>query len=140
MAKKKVIDALNKNRADELMAILQYMGHHYEAEGMESPAIMDLFKKSAMDEMKHAEKLAERIIYLGGTPTYQPSPMKKGGDLKQMVRDDLEAENRAIASYKEHIKLCADEADYTSRRMLEGILTDEEDHANNWETVLGVKK
>jgi bacterioferritin len=140
MAKKKIIDALNKARADELMAILQYMGHHYEAEGLESPAIMDMFKETAIDEMKHAEKLAERILYLGGTPTYQPSPMKRGGDLKKMVRDDLKAENTAIASYKKYIKICANEGDSTSRLMLEEILSEEEEHADNWETILGVKK
>lgn len=64
----KIIDALNVDRADELAAIIQYMGHHYEGEGMESPAILELFKSTATDEMKHAEMLAERIAYLGGTP------------------------------------------------------------------------
>ncbi|MEE8449226.1 MAG: ferritin-like domain-containing protein [Thermodesulfobacteriota bacterium] len=140
MANEKIVEVLNKARADELMAILQYMGHHYEAEGMESPAIMDMFKETSIDEMKHAEKLAERIVYLGGTPTYQPSAMKKGGDLKKMVRDDLEAENSAIANYKKFIKICADEGDSTSRLMLEEILSQEEEHADNWETILGVRK
>ena len=140
MANKKIVEALNKDRADELMAIMQYMLHHYEAQGMESPAIIDEFKKAAMDEMRHAEKLAERIVYLGGVPTKEPSRIARGGDLKKMVRDDLEAENRAIAQYKKHIELCAEEGDPTSRRMLEEILAQEEDHANTWETVLSVQK
>src|SRR3990172_6424507 len=113
MGKKEIIDALNQARADEMMAIVQYMGHHYTASGMESPAVIDLFKKTAIAEMRHADDLAERINYLGGEPTTKPSPVTTGGDLKKMIEDDLAAENRAIASYRRHIKLCADEGDTT---------------------------
>ncbi|MEK6680896.1 MAG: ferritin-like domain-containing protein [Nitrospirota bacterium] len=140
MKNQKIIDALNKDRADELGAIIQYMGHHYTADGMESPAIVGIFKTTAIDEMKHAEMLAERIVYLGGDPVNKPSDIKKGGELKKMVQDDLASENGAIKQYKEHIKLCADEGDSTTRLMLENILSDEEKHADQWETILGVKK
>lgn len=136
---KKIIDALNEDREFELGAIMQYMGHHYEAEGMESPAIIELFKKTAIDEMKHAEMLAERIVYLGGIPSTKPAPIMKGGELRKMVSDDLAAENGAIERYKKHIKLCIDEGDPTTRLMLEGILSQEEEHADLWETTLGIK-
>jgi bacterioferritin len=135
-----LINALNKDRADELSAIIQYMKHRYEAEGMESPGIIDLAKDIAKDEMKHAEKLGERINYLGGIPTKNVSSIVEGGDLKKMVEDDLAKENGAIKQYKEHIKLAAEEEDPTTRLMLEEILSDEERHANTWETVLGIKK
>ena len=140
MSKKDITDALNDARSDELAAIMQYMAHHYVAQGMESPEIIEMFKKTAMDEMKHAEKLAERVDYLGGVPTTQPSTIKKGGNLKKMVADDLTTENGAIKKYKQYIKLAATEGDSTTRLMLEEILTDEEGHAYDWETVLGVKK
>jgi len=140
MSNKKIIDALNIDRAFELAAIIQYMGHHYEAEGLESPAVIEIFKKTSIDEMRHAEMLGERIVYLGGIPTQKPTEIKRGGDIKKMIRDDLEAENAAIKRYKEHIKLCDELGDPTSRRMLEGILADEEDHADTWETVLGIRK
>ncbi len=136
----KLIDALNEDRADELAAIIQYMKHHYEAEGIESPEIIDIAKKIAIEEMKHAEKLGERINYLGGTPTKIPTTILEGGDLKKMVDDDLAKENSAIKKYKEHIKLAAEEGDSTTRLMLEEILSDEEGHANTWETVLGITK
>lgn len=136
---KKIIDALNEDREFELAAIMQYMGHHYEAEGMESPAIIELFKKTALDEMKHAELLAERIVYLGGTPSTKPTKIMKGGEVRKMVSDDLAAENGAIKRYKEHIKLCDKEGDPTTRLMLEGILSEEEGHADLWETTLGIK-
>lgn len=137
---KKIIDALNIDRAYELSAIIQYMGHHYEAEGMESPAVIDIFKSTAMDEMKHAERLGERIVYLGGVPVQKPTEIKRGGNLKAMIKDDLEGENGAIERYKKHIKLCSDLGDSTTRLMLEEILSEEEDHADTWETTLGIRK
>jgi bacterioferritin len=140
MAKEKIIEALNLDRADELAAIVQYMMHHYTAEGLESPAVMDIFKETAIDEMKHAEALGERINYLGGVPVKEPSEIKTGGDLRKMIADDLEGENRAIANYKVHIKLAAEEGDPATRLLLEGILSDEEGHADTWETTLGIKK
>lgn len=136
----KIIDALNKDREDEISAIMQYMKHHYEGEGMESPAILEIFKSTAKDEMNHAEMLAERIVYLGGIPTKNMSPIAEGGDLKKMIQDDLAKENMAIKQYKEHIKLAMEENDYTTRHMLEEILSEEEEHADTFETTLGVKK
>ncbi len=136
----KLIEALNKDRADELAAIMQYMGHHYEGAGMDSPGILEIFKSTSITEMKHAEMLAERIVYLGGEPTKEPSAILKGGDLRKMIQDDLAKENGAIKQYKEHIKLAEEEGDTTTRRMLEEILADEEKHADTWETILGIKK
>lgn len=136
---KRIIDALNEDRAYELAAIMQYMGHHYEAEGLESPAIVDIFKSTAMVEMKHAEKLAERIVALGGVPTNMPKKIKRGGDLKTMIGDDIEGEELAIRLYKEHIKLCEEEGDSTTRLLLEEILSDEEGHLDRWRSILGRK-
>lgn len=133
---KKIIDALNIDRAYELGAIIQYMGQHYEVEGMESPALAEEFKESAIDEMKHAEVLAERITYLGGIPVQKPTPVKRGGSAAKMVKDALDTENKAIKRYTEHVKLCAKLGDTTTRRMLEEILADEEEHANTWEGIL----
>jgi len=140
MNKKKIVDALNKARADELAAIMQYMKHHYEGEGLESPEILEIFKSTAKDEMRHAEALGERIVYLGGSPTTKPSTIKEGGDLKKMIKDDLAGENKAIRDYKAHIKLCIAEGDPVTRLMLENIVSDEEGHADTWETILGIRK
>ncbi|HIH69101.1 ferritin-like domain-containing protein [Methermicoccus shengliensis] len=139
MSRQELIDALNSDRADELAAIIQYMGHHYEAEGMEALPIMDMVRQIAIDEMRHAEMLAERIVMLGGTPTQTPSEIHRGGDLRKMMEDDLAAESRAIENYRKHIKLADQEGDTTTRRMLEEILADEEMHADQFRTVLGSK-
>ena len=140
MDKEKIIEALNADRADELAAIIQYMLHHYMAEGLESPAVIEIFKKTAVDEMKHAEALGERINYLGGIPVKNPTEIKTGGDLRKMITDDLGGENRAIANYKAHIRLAAEEGDPATRLLLEEILSDEEGHADTWETTLGIQK
>jgi len=137
--RKKIIEALNLDLGLEMSAIIQYLHHHFTAEGMESPEIIDRFEETSKDEMKHMEKLGERINYLGGEPTIKPAPIKTGGDLKKMIRDDLDGEYTAIKTYKEHIKLCAEIGDTTTRLMLEEILSDEEGHADTWETTLGIK-
>jgi bacterioferritin len=134
--RQKIIKALNTDLGLEIAAIIQYMHHHVTAEGMESPAIIDLFEKVAKAEMKHMEMLAKRINYLGGVPTTKPAPIKTGGTLKKMIKDDLNGEYMAIKTYKAHIELCSKLGDSTSRLMLEQIVTDEEDHADTWETIL----
>ncbi|MDP2727143.1 MAG: ferritin-like domain-containing protein [Dehalococcoidia bacterium] len=136
VSKEQLLQALIEDLANELAAITQYMWHHVTAKGMESPAIMEQFRSASMDEMKHAEKLAERIDYLGGTPTTKPTAIKMGGDLRKMIQDDLDAEHGAISRYSAHIQLAAEANDPATRLMLEGILTDEEDHAHMWETIL----
>ncbi|MBI5233551.1 MAG: ferritin [Deltaproteobacteria bacterium] len=137
---KEIIVAINLDRGLELSAIIQYMGHHYEADGVDSAAVMDIFRQTAIDEMRHAEILAERIVYLGGVPVQRPAEIKRGGALQDMIKDDLDAENGAIKRYKEHIKLCERHGDVVTRRILEDILIQEEGHADTWETLLAIKK
>jgi len=134
--REKIIKALNIDIGLEIGAIIQYIMHEVMAEGMESPAIMEKFEKIAQDEMKHMERLAQRVNYLGGVPNTKPAPIKVGGTLKKMMQDDLNGEYMAIKTYKSHIKMCEEIGDTTTRLMLEEILTDEEDHADTWETIL----
>jgi len=132
----KIIEALNKVLELEIGAILQYLHHHWTGEGMESASILPLFEKTSMDEMKHCEMVAERINFLEGDPSLKPAPVKKGGDLKKMMQDDLDGEYAAIEFYKEVIKLAAEVGDTTTRLMMEEIVTKEEEHADQWETIL----
>jgi bacterioferritin len=133
---KELIDALNQDISYELASIIQYMWHHVMASGVESPAIIDRFRLVAMDEMRHAEMLGERIDLLGGVPTTELAAIQVGGDLKKMIEDDIAGEELAVRLYKEHIKLADGLDDPTSRRMLEDILADEERHLHDWETIL----
>jgi len=134
--REKIIKALNIDIGLEIGAIVQYIMHEVMAEGMESPAIMEKFESISKDEMKHLEKLAQRANYLGGVPNTKPAPIKVGGALKKMVQDDLDGEYTAIKTYKSQIKMVEEIGDTTTRLMLEEILTDEEEHADTWETVL----
>ncbi|MEK6590696.1 MAG: ferritin-like domain-containing protein [Nitrospinota bacterium] len=135
-----VVKSLNTVLSMELAAILQYLHHHWTGEGMESQTILPLFKKISMDEMKHAGLIAERINFLEGDPTITPSTIRKYGDLIKMMQDDLAGEYEAIGYYKKVIRLCAEVGDSTSRLMMEEILSDEEGHADIWETTLSEHK
>lgn len=137
MASKKIVDALNQARARELAVVIQYMIQHYTAQGVESLPVIDTFKAIAITEMKHAEELGERIDYLGGTPTKEPNSIVPGESLTAMLKNDLKAEDDAIALYRDIIKLCDKEGDVTSRRMMEHLLEDEEGHRNDFLTALG---
>lgn len=139
MSREKLIKALNDDLALELAAITQYMWHHVMAEGLESPEISEMFRKIAIDEMKHAEKLAERINYLGGTPVTKPGEIKVGGDLKKMIKDDIDGERMAIKLYKEHLKLAEEAGDPVTRRILEEIIMDEEGHDDKFSAILKIK-
>ncbi|MBI2916710.1 MAG: hypothetical protein HYY01_01845 [Chloroflexi bacterium] len=136
--RQKVVQALQQDVSLELGAIIQYLWHHYMGEGIESPEINELFEKVGRDEMKHLEKFAQRVIALGGEPNTEVAPVKKGGDLKKMMRDDLEGERNAVKVYKGHIKLCADLGDTTTRLLLEETVSKEEEHIDLWETTLGI--
>jgi len=134
--RRKLIDELNKGVAREITAIIQYSYHHVMAEGTNSPAISEMFEKTALEEMQHLEEFSDRINYLGGVPTTKPNPIKVGGTLEQMVKDDLQTEYEAIRLYKGQIEIAKQMGDTTTRLMLEKILTTEEEHADKWETLL----
>jgi len=136
-ASDQLIAGLNKALSEELTALFQYLWHHIQGKGIESMTVSEIFKATSMSEMKHAYKLAERIDLLGGQPTMSMTPPKTGGDVRQMIQDDLALEYGAIETYKHLIELADDEDDDVTEQMLIGILKDEQEHANTWETVLG---
>jgi bacterioferritin len=140
MAKKAdpVVEVLNELRAAELAAIVQYMRHHYLVTGADGMPLAGEFKSVSIDEMKHAEALAERIDFLGGDPTTRPGPILVGAaDLAAMATDDLATEDGAVAAYRAAIKIADKAGDVTTRRMLEDILADEEGHQDTFGTMLG---
>lgn len=121
---------------DELQAIIQYMMDHMMGEGTTSPAAVAIFKSHAMSEMKHYERLAERIIHLGGVPATSVGPFKNSGTMKEQIEKALNEERRAVEQYKEHIVLAKNQDDQATRLLLEQILLDEEDHARELEGLI----
>ena len=128
MASKKLLDLLNAAIAREVQVSVQYMWQHIQWMGVEHYAVSGEFKTIAVQEMKHAEKIAERLWYLGGVPTTKPAPIEVGGELWEMVDNDIKAEWEAIVMYKDIIKLASTEGDVTTAFIFEGILEDEEGH------------
>ena len=137
VGKEALLEILNQSIARELAVSIQYMWHHVMAVGIESAEVEEIFKEIAIEEMKHAEKFAERLDYLGGVPTTKPTPIVTGGSVKKMLQDDMKAEEEAIAMYKKGIQISIENNDPVTRLLYEEILTEEEDHHYKFKTLLG---
>lgn len=132
-----IIKLLNSALATELVCVLRYKRHHFTADGLESPAIAAEFLEHANEEAAHADRIAERIVQLGGSPDFNPASLLERShadydectDLKGMLRANLVAERIAVESYRQMVELIGDK-DPTTRRMLEGVLAEEEEHAD----------
>src|SRR6202162_331710 len=141
--RKVVLRVLNEALATEIVCVLRYKRHHYMAKGIHSQAVAEEFLEHAAEEQEHADSIAERITQLDGEPNFSPeglltrshSEYVEGESLIDMIREDLIAERIAIESYSEIIRYLADN-DPTSRRMLEDILANEEEHAEDMKNLL----
>jgi bacterioferritin len=131
---KKVIDLLNQARSRELTAITQYMAQHYELEDQDFGKLATKLKEIAIQEMKHAEKLAERILYLKGEPTSKPDAVAmKGQEIPGMLQTDIGLETQAIQMYNDASVVCAAEKDQISKELFEELLKEEEQHLDYFE-------
>jgi bacterioferritin len=140
-----IIRLLNDSLATELVCVLRYKRHHFTAAGLASPKIADEFLVHANEEAGHADRLAQRIVQLGGEPDFSPDSLTgrshaaydDSSDLKAMIRANLIAERVAIETYSQIIALIGDK-DSTTRRLLEDILADEQEHADELKDWLSV--
>lgn len=138
-----VIKLLNEALATELVCILRYKRHHFMAAGINADAVAAEFLVHANEEQQHADQIAARIVQLKGEPDFNPEGLAsrshaeyvEGDNLIDMIREDLVAERIAIDSYGEMIRYIGDK-DVTTRRMLEGILAMEEEHADDLASML----
>lgn len=138
-----VIRLLNEALATELICVLRYKRHYFMASGINSPVAAAEFLQHANEEQAHGDLIAERIVQLGGEPDFSPEGLATrshaeyvaGGDLVEMIQEDLVAERIAIDSYREMIEYLGTK-DSTTRRMLEGILAMEEEHADDLASLL----
>jgi bacterioferritin len=132
----KLREMLNNAIAREIQVSIQYMWQHVQVVGVKGIAVQDQFQKTAIAEMKHAEKIAERLWYLEGTPTTKPAPIKVGENLKEFLELDVKAEEEAITMYKEIIETAQKEGDVTTAFIFKEILEDEEEHHDLFTTML----
>ncbi len=126
----KVIEQLNHALRDELTAINQYFLHAEMAENWGYKKYSKYIKKQSIDEMKHAEVLMERILFLDGTPSMEPMSLTIGKSVKEMIESDLGLEHGAVASYNEAIRICVENRDNGSRDLFVRLLKDEEGHVD----------
>jgi bacterioferritin len=133
---KALLDKLNDAIAREMQVAIQYMWQHVQWGGVKGFAVHDELQSIAITEMKHAEAIAERLYYLGGTPTTKPTPIFVGTTLKEMIERDVEDELNAITLYKQIVDMARKEADETTNRLFREILQQEEDHHDTFTTLL----
>jgi len=141
--RKTVIKILNEALATEIVCTLRYRRHYYMASGIHSQAVADEFMEHANEEQQHADWIAERIRQLGGAPDFNPEGLltrshaqyAEGNSLVDMIKENLIAERIAIDSYLEMIRYFGND-DPTSRRLVEKVLEQEEEHADDMATLL----
>jgi len=126
----KVIAELNKALREELTAINQYFLHAEMCENWGYRRLSEYIKKQSIGEMKHAEVLMERILFLDGTPSMQPLVLKVGSSVKDMIQSDLALEVAAVKQYNDAVHVATAEGDNGSRDLLVQLLKDEESHVD----------
>ena len=136
MASEKLLKLLNKGIARELQVSIQYMWQHITAKGVHGAVVEGLFREIAIEEMKHAEALAERIAFLNGIPTVKPDDIHIGTDVLEMLKDGVQYEEEAVSLYKQAIQVAEKEGDFGTKRMLEEILSNEEKHLDKFGKLL----
>ena len=138
-----IVKLLNDALATELVCVLRYKRHHFTAHGMASPTVAAEFMEHATEEAAHADRIAERIVQLGGDPDFSPSTLlgrshadyDASMELKAMISANLVAERVAVETYRQMIQVIGDK-DPTTRRLLEEVLRDEEEHADDMRELL----
>ncbi len=126
----KVIEQLNRALREELTAINQYFVHAEMCENWGYDKLAKYIKKQSIDEMKHAEKLMERILFLDGTPSMEPLALSIGNNVKAMVHSDLKLEIDAVAMYNGAVQIAYENKDNGSRDLFVTLLKDEEEHVD----------
>lgn len=126
----KVLNELNKALVEELTAINQYFLHAEMCENWGYDRLADYIKKQSIGEMKHAEVLIERILFLDGIPSMKPLDLTVGSSVKDMIRSDLDLELNAVKQYNAAVQIATEQKDNGSRDLLVELLKDEEEHVD----------
>lgn len=139
-----VVNVLNSALATEIVCVLRYKRHYFMARGINHEPVANEFLEHAEEEQMHADRIATRIVQLGGEPDFNPASLSsrshaeyvEGKNLAEMIKEDLVAERIAIDTYREIIRYLGED-DPTSRRLMEEILEKEEEHADEMSNLLG---
>ncbi len=132
--KEKSIELLNKAVADELSAVHQYMYFHFHCDDLGYDLLSNLFRRTAIEEMMHVEKLAERILFLKGEVEMKPaSDVEKITDVKKMLEKGAAMETGSVKDYNEWANECSRNADSATKKLFEALVDDEERHYDQYD-------
>ncbi len=127
---RKVLVELNKALREELTAISQYVLHSEMCENWGYEKLSEHIKKQAIGEMKHAESVVQRVLFLEGTPAMEPLRLTIGGNVKEILENDLKLERSAVVMYNDAVRVAAEQKDNGSRDLFVDLLKDEEEHVD----------
>ncbi len=133
---RELIEALNQNLQQEMMAIIMYLNHSYMVLGPDRKAMSGTLKGIARQEMNHMEQLAKRIVGMGGTPTVKYNQVTQTDRIDEMLRADANAEKSTIERYVRNRNLAEQEGDLATVNMLENIITQEQEHLDEFNKML----
>jgi bacterioferritin len=136
VASKKLLDLLSKIVAHELHVSIKYMWQHILVKGVEGAIVENIFREISITEMKHAEEVAERLVFLNGLPPNEIDPVHAGIILEEMLKENVQAEEEAIDLYKQAIQIANKEGDFATNKLLEDILSQEEKHLDKFSKLL----
>ena len=135
--RQQLIDALNEDLAREYQAIIAYVVYSQTLKGAEYMAIAKELEVHAAEELAHALTISKHIDYLGGSPTTKPEAVTVTDDPREMLRADLENENRTVRAYRERVKQCEALGEYAIAEDVREILRQEQEHQIDLATALG---
>jgi bacterioferritin len=136
MESKKLLEFLNKGIASELNLSIKYMWQRVLVQGIDGAVVENLLRDASITKMKHAEKLAERVVFLNGVPPNNIEPVHVGVTLVEMLKEDVEAQEEAVSLYRQAIQVASKEGDFATRRLLEDILIEEEKNLDKFSRLL----
>ena len=136
LASKKLLELLGKIVAHELQISIKYMWQHLLVKGMEGAIVENIFREISITEMKHAEEVAERLVFLNGLPPNKIEPVHAGIIMEEMLKENVQAEEEAIDLYKRAIHVANKEGDFATNKLLEDILSQEEKHLDKFSKLL----
>ena len=137
ITRSELIKGLNEDLSREYQAIIAYVVYSQTLKGAEYMNIADELKLHAAQELAHAITIAKQIDYLGGSPTVKAGPVKETDDAREMLRADLDNENRTVAAYRERVKQCEELGEYAIAEDIRQILQQEQEHQIDLATALG---
>jgi len=137
MTNEEIVAMLNENLEEEIRAVLQYLQHAYMARGIDRLPIYEFMEKASINEMKHIEILAKKVVAFGGVPSMRARKIDSSVDIKEMLRADIALEEEAVKRYSDHVQKFDMAGEIALRVIHENLVEDEQAHLDELRLLLG---